>query len=245
MGNNLPLQTADRDFSAQALKALAIVAMTLDHVGLAFALVLPLSVRALVIAPGGLTFPVMAFLIGEGYRHTHSIRRYLLRLLVCALLAQPAFQALFGPRLNILFTLALGLLLLYLNERLSTRRWLFWLGFAAAVALSYFCDWGVISLPMIYLYDQLRRSPGRAWIPLLLPLLYFIITPGLLYGLAVLCSPENLPQLLYALIGCTGSGLCLTRYRGRRGRGPGRWFFYLYYPAHLSLIWLLKTLLKV
>ncbi|MDD2214114.1 MAG: TraX family protein [Oscillospiraceae bacterium] len=245
MEKDWPLQAADRDFSAQTLKVLAIVAMTMDHVGLAFAFVLPFSARAFLIAPGGMTFPVMACLLGEGYRHTRSVRRYMLRLLFCALLAQPAFQGLFGSRLNILFTLALGLLLLYLNERLSTRRGLFWLSFAAAVVLSYFCDWGVIGIPMIYFYDQLRRRPGRAWLPLLLPLLYFIITPGLLYGLAYLSSPENLPQLLYALVGCTGSGLCLTRYRGRRGGGPGRWFFYFYYPAHLSLIWLLQTLFRV
>ena len=61
---------------------------------------------------GGLTFPIMAFLLVEGYRHTSNVARYARRLLVFALVAQVPFGMFLSPGLNVLFTLlvCLGLL---------------------------------------------------------------------------------------------------------------------------------------
>ena len=62
------------------LKALAMVSMLLDHVGL---MLLPEwnFLRIL----GRLAFPIFAYMIAEGCRHTKNRRKYLLTLLIMAL----------------------------------------------------------------------------------------------------------------------------------------------------------------
>lgn len=77
--------------SAFWLKLLAIAAMTVDHIGYLF---YPgVSWMRMV---GRLTFPIMAFLIAEGYRHTHDLRRYETRLFVFALISMLPFYLAFG-----------------------------------------------------------------------------------------------------------------------------------------------------
>ncbi len=74
------------------LKVVALITMTVDHVGLALENVLP-SAGILIVSGGWLdnlilvlrmigrlSFPLFVFLLAEGLRHTHSRERYLLRL---------------------------------------------------------------------------------------------------------------------------------------------------------------------
>lgn len=58
---------------------------------------------------GGLTFPIMAYLLCEGYRHTSSVRRYAERLAVFAVVSQIPYSLLFGATGNVLITLLIGL----------------------------------------------------------------------------------------------------------------------------------------
>ncbi len=113
------------------LKVIAIVGMFSDHVGNVFGDMMPLWLKCLFFIPGGLTFPIMAYLMSEGYRHTSSFRRYVGRLLLFALVTQPIYMWAFKfwvqpiaelpavPLLNILFTLAAGLFVLWLNDRME------------------------------------------------------------------------------------------------------------------------------
>ena len=96
------------------LKLLAMLAMTADHIGAVFFPEIPL-LRWI----GRLAMPVLCFFIGEGLRHTRSPRRYLLRLTGFALLSELPFDLAFYGGIewghqNVYFTLALGLLALYL-----------------------------------------------------------------------------------------------------------------------------------
>ena len=58
---------------------------------------------------GGLTFPIMAYLLCEGYRHTSSVRRYAERLALFAVISQVPYSLLFGAQGNVLITLLNGL----------------------------------------------------------------------------------------------------------------------------------------
>ena len=77
-----------RGFTAFPLKVLAIAGMTCNHACYIYWDYLPPGILCALFALGGLTFPIMAFLLVEGYRHTSSVRRYGRRLLAFALVAQ-------------------------------------------------------------------------------------------------------------------------------------------------------------
>ena len=62
--------------TAFALKVAAIVGMTCNHIANVFGSELPGGAMVALYSLGGLTFPIMAYLLCEGYRHTSSVRRY-------------------------------------------------------------------------------------------------------------------------------------------------------------------------
>ena len=78
--------------SANALKLIAIFAMTLDHI--AWLLYPGYSTEALPLAIhsfGRLTCPIMCYFIAEGYHYTISFRRYALRLFLLAVVSHFAY----------------------------------------------------------------------------------------------------------------------------------------------------------
>lgn len=97
------------------LKVVAMVTMLIDHIGYLF---FPSMMIFRTI--GRIAFPIFAYLIGVGYDHTSSLKKYILRLFIFALVTQIPYSFFnrgltFEPyNLNILFTLALGLVFIHL-----------------------------------------------------------------------------------------------------------------------------------
>ena len=95
-------------FDGFSLKLIAVAAMTVDHISAVF---FPSEIWMRLI--GRLTMPIMAFLISEGYHYTRSVRKYLFRLLIFAIVSQVPYMLAFGiNNLNVMFTLAISVLLL-------------------------------------------------------------------------------------------------------------------------------------
>mgnify|MGYP002581591684 FL=1 len=88
-------------FSNFDLKILAIITMTIDHIG---AIIYP-NIDAFRII-GRISFPIFCFLLVEGFKHTHNRFRYFIRLLLFAIITQPIYDYAFNNHeLNILFNL--------------------------------------------------------------------------------------------------------------------------------------------
>ncbi|MCL1879467.1 MAG: conjugal transfer protein TraX [Actinomycetia bacterium] len=226
-----------------ALKVIAIIGMTADHFGNVFWYQLPVLGRCLSFAPGGLTFPIMAFLLTVGYQHTHDARRYGLRLAGFALLALLPFWWAFDSRLNVLFTLLMGLVVIWAYDHLKNRV-VFGLLLVSAIVTSHWCDWSYVGVPMILCYHVLKDPLKRVLIPVVMVWLltsYYtlplLLAPGATANTWLLC----LPNLLYAFVGSTATIPLLLAYNGKRGR-PLKYFFYAYYPAHIAFLALLHGL---
>lgn len=231
------LNQSRKGLDAFWLKIIAIVGMTLDHIGIVLGGYMPFWAQCALYALGGLTFPIMAFLLCEGFRHTKNVKKYMLRLLGFAVITQIPYQWALMKQLNVLFTLLLGLLAIYLTSKIKSplASGLIIVGFTAVTIV---CDWGLIGVPMVLLYYYVKNRRAKLVLPILLPMA--LIGTGsvvaLLYGQLFV-----LPQLLYVLIGCTLTIPLLASYNGQRGR-PMRYFFYAYYPAHIAVLGLVRGL---
>ena len=103
------------------LKIIALITMFIDHSGYVF--VGSFSFCNFI---GRIAFPIFAFQISEGYKHTKNLKKYFLRLGIFALISQIPFS-LFSFKyhggniliLNVFFTLFLGLLSIYLYDYIN------------------------------------------------------------------------------------------------------------------------------
>jgi hypothetical protein len=209
---------------SDALKLVAIVSMTIDHVG---AILLPQVGWLRII--GRVAFPLFAYQLAAGYLHTHNLSRYVLRLAIWGLIAQPIYMIAFGARpwtLNIFGTLLLGLLAIWGWDH---HRW--WavvlaLGLAAvqlwlpAVGPDYGLYGVLLCLTSFVLFQHREQlAIGHA---LLHWLAGGLLSPSQVYAVA------SIPFILWP-----------PRLRlGRLSR-----LFYAYYPAHLALLVLVRYLL--
>lgn len=208
---------------------------------------------------GRLAAPVFLFCIAMGFCHTRNVERYLRRLLLTAVLAQVPYilfdlaeSRLYGftgdwrdVGLNILFTLALGLLALAVYERLF-RQGRPALGLMAAAAAA--------------LLARLLHMEGKEGYILLIFVFYFTRScprwqRALWFLPAVLLSRWGLVQMTLedpgffssCLLNVLGNylgmlvTLCYTGEKGNTGKGFQR-LMYLFYPAHFAVLALIGYL---
>lgn len=217
------------------LKLLALVTMTADHVGL---VLLPQYPILRII--GRLAFPIYAFLIGEGCRHTRNLGRYFRNMALLALVCQVGSWAATGSLYQsvlVSFSLSIGLILLLTNPKCPPliNILLFGLGLGAAY---YLCH----GLPALLPGTDYAIDYG--FIGILLPILSWVSREKWIRlslfgaGLAALSVSTGWYQSW-----CMLALLPLALYQGQRGKGGLKYLFYLYYPAHLVIIYLLGYLL--
>ena len=250
--------------SAAALKYFAALCMLADHMGLVFPtllsqLGLPAWADALPRLVGRLAFPIFAYFVAEGCRRTRFFSRYLLRLLLFALLSQVPFTLATGTvGGNVILTFFLAAGSVWGFERAVQAGH----GPAAAslpllaacvLALAANCDYGfpgVLLVFALYLCGEDRNrllaclGAGAAAIYLVYnPLMGFLSLPALLPEVVQAYLAAALPSALLYFLCAEASLLPLSRYRGQLG-AQNKWFFYVFYPAHLLGLWALGLALN-
>ena len=115
------------------LKILAMVCMTIDHIGAAF---FPQAVWLRVI--GRLAFPLFSYCIAEGCRYTRNKARYFGSVFACGAVCVIAFLPFGGFYGNALITLSLSILLPYGVEAWKSSGKLRFLALTAALAAVFY-----------------------------------------------------------------------------------------------------------
>lgn len=124
------------DISAAALHVLAMTLMLMDHL---WATLFP-SLDWLTCA-GRIAFPIFAFMIAEGYFHTHNFKKYMQRLFLFALLSEIPFDLMYGGTVfypfhqNVIWTFIIGLCGIYLMERARKTNKIFIYGFTSLAVI--------------------------------------------------------------------------------------------------------------
>lgn len=217
------------------LKLIALVTMTVDHVGL---LLFPYSVLLRII--GRLAFPIFAYMIAEGCAHTRSMGRYLGTMAAMAAIYQLVYFFVDGSLYqSILVTFSLSIALVWVLQWVQKRK-----DAASRICL-------VLALVAVSFVTRLlpRLLPGTdfdvdygIW-GVLLPAVIYLAKEKwqkLLWAACVLCllALDSYYLQWYALLALP----LLALYNGTRGRWNMKWLFYMYYPAHLVALWVLRQL---
>lgn len=234
------------------LKLIACITMLIDHFTAIFVprhttplfqIALPnyeLDVTWYVVgrAIGRIAFPIFAFLIVEGFFHTRNRMKYLLRLLLFAVISEIPYDYAFWGfpntnlkllfyKQNIFFTLAIGLLTIMIYDRIKTRMsgktsWMTLPGVLTIVGGSvllflvqadyYEFGYGVLLIVGFYLAYGNRK----------LRKLLFIILVGFFRGGVEFMAILAAPFLYY--------------YNGKPGTKRFQYAFYFFYPLHLVIL---------
>lgn len=229
-----------KGLSQEALKLIACITMLIDHVGIAL---VPHGEALYYVCRciGRLAFPIYCFLLVEGMRHTRKPEKYILRLSIGTLLAELPFDVLFNGGISWnsqseMVTLTLGAVMLLCMEK-TEKKWLkllIVLPFAilANLAKTDYRAGGIVMIAVFGLLDQWTLQTAAL----------FLVNWQMLPSAAVeVFDIVIILQLLatFAMIpiACY-SGEKLTRSRAIQ------WGFYLFYPAHLLILWLILGLIR-
>lgn len=191
---------------------------------------------------GRIAFPIFCFLIYEGFCHTKNIKKYLLRLLACAIVAELPFNlltsgcfaektSLFYPQLqNTVWTLLISLLMLCGMKFFEAKD--FSIRASILQMLSQFALIVIACLAAVLL-----KTDYSYYGPLLIAVFY-------------LCRKDRKLQILLGCILFLSLDLAhlfafipIAMYNGERiSSKKFSSFFYIFYPAHLLVLYLLSLL---
>ncbi len=150
--------------NALILKVIACAAMLIDHIGYAWHIT---PFRYI----GRIAFPIFAFLIVNGYRHTHDLKRYMLRLALFALLSEVPYDLLFygsafnTQHQNVFITLLLGLCCIAMMDAVKSRHVLLTLlpvAACCAAAMVLNCDYGYIGVLTVIAFHIFNGNDIRS-----------------------------------------------------------------------------------
>lgn len=234
-----------KGLSGSAIKIIAIVAMLIDHIGAVivermitaqsggvYSYEDPLVVLDTVLRGiGRIGFPIFCFLLVEGFVHTRNAAKYALRLFAFALISEVPFDLAFAGRVfypdyqNVFFTLLIGLLVMIAFRTIEGKMTaphavkifldLLALGVGAGIAQLINTDYaaiGVVCIMVLYVFRNNRANQMLAG-----SLVFMWEVPAPFAFIPIAC------------------------YNGQRGLRM-KYFFYVFYPAHLLILFLIAYL---
>lgn len=217
------------------LKLIALITMSVDHIGILYQID---TFRFI----GRISFPLYAFLLVNGYYHTHNKFKYMLNLLLFGLISEIPFNLfifnkIFYPEYNnIYLTLLIGLITIYIVDNIKLKfkdNISYIIGFLIVILFSFInellhADYGFIGIMIIYVYYLSYNIKSKN------KLLYLV---GLLFSSYIyIISNKTIISLGFLL-----SVPLLYFYNNKRVKTNKliKYLFYIYYPLHLILLYLL------
>ena len=223
--------TDSHGISGSGLKLIALITMLLDHIGAI--LVVSQGPYYTLRLIGRIAFPIFCFLLVEGFLHTKNLSKYALRLFLFALISEIPFDLAFYHTVfypdsqNVFFTLFIGLLVIScnrsLNDALKNKPGILLICRAAVIAAGMGIAWylktdysytGVFAISLL---NEFRNNRTIATVNACFFL--FLLSPMEISAFA--CIP------------------LIRAYNGKRGLSL-KYVFYVFYPVHLLILYLIS-----
>lgn len=244
-----------RPLNKVILELIAIITMTIDHVAwLIFPGYSENPIAIVMHIVGRITFPIFAFFIAEGYHYTRNRTKYLIRILIFALISHVPYmmQSMafkeygwmslipfatgegFGRFLNqgsVLWAYFIGLLMLMVNDSQKLKQWMKVVLVLLLCVAAFPADWSCIASLIILAIGSNRGKPIKQIIHsvifLAMYILIYCFALNVWYGLIQLGALLAVPLLFL--------------YNGKKSNNETvnkimKWVFYIYYPLHLLVI---------
>jgi len=227
------------------LKIIAMVSMMLDHIGLLFFPTVDLF-RIL----GRIAFPIFAYMIAEGCRYTKNRTKYLGIIAAMAIAFQVVyFVAMQSLYQGILVTFSLAIITIYSIDGILHAKKL-WVRLASVAAFVFvlvfvfvlpilltgtdfdidYGIWGILLPVAVYFLPSRVWRVGGLAVLLLIRAIHYSFLPvslGLLQWFSLVTIP------------------LLALYNGERGRAKMKYVFYIFYPAHLVILYGIDILISL
>ena len=201
------------------LKIIGIISMFIDHYD--YIIGLPKSVEVL----GRIAFPIFAFAISEGYKHTRNLKNYILRIGIFAVLLQiPSWIFSYNYPLNIFFTLFTGLCLISVlkNKNVNDVVKIIFTIMIFFITRKINLDYGLYGFFTILIFTFYRENKVKMIINFVILNIINVVRP-------------NIFDLDFTQIYSLLALIPIILYNGERGKN-WKYFFYLFYPLHFFVI---------
>ena len=218
--------TSLKILSSSALKIIAVISMLVDHIaatGLFFKIYegdMSIQIYRLMRMVGRLAFPIYIFLLVEGFVHTKNIKKYIIRMMLFAIVSEVPFDLAFSDSFfyinyqNVMWSLLICVVMLYFIKKYPDFKF-FTIIISCAAAWLIQCDYyfiGPLAAACIYLLRDKK--------------IYRNLSIGVIFAFEVTAILSLIP---------------MNMYNGKRGINL-KYLFYAFYPAHLLVLVYLRGL---
>ena len=236
----------DRKLNSNHLKMIAIIAMTIDHFADLIYPGFPANPVAIFLhIVGRLTAPIMWFFICEGYHYTRDRKKYALRLFIFAIVSHFAYCFAFGinfipfrtgifNQTSVMYPLFVAVLVLWLQDAEGVKKWLKHIIIFVLIWSAFPADWSCVAvLAILGMYKNRGNLKKQMLIMMMWTIVYATVSFFFVNKVYGIIQPFVI--LVYPL---------LKQYNGERGKAKWtKWLFYIYYPAHLVVLGILRIAL--
>jgi len=221
------------DIGREFIKLTAMITMTIDHLG---AIIYPEFIILRII--GRLSLPLYSYLIVLGIESTRNTTNYFVRLFLFAVISQVPYCLAFGfgpfESLNIFFTLSFGVVFIIFLFPLKKQSLLCLLPILASFVLNF--DYGLYGIALIGCMFVLKTHTKTG-------IFLSILLNGLFLSFQRITTFQILSLFAFPIILLHKSGVLKieTEINAKAVYLPLiKYFFYVYYPLHLTLFYLIK-----
>ena len=204
-----------------SLKIIAIITMTIDHIGIIF-----FPENDIFTAIGRLSFMIITFLLIEGYFHTSNLKKYIGRLIIFGIIIDLIMLTLgLFEVSNVFLSLGFGLLFVTVIDYHHSRNIFI---IIILLLISQSLMYGVYGMLLIFLFYVFKKKDIKKMHQLIILVAFTIISIKFLGVSSMQYYSLLALPVIFTYNGKIGYKSILTKYA-----------FYIYYPLHLTLLQLL------